>query len=97
MGELLLPPDLNAAGTSRARLMKPSEPFMRVLAMLLSPMEVSWVKQGKGQERLYVNLLYVLCDEAGGLHLPRTTVAGNWLCLRRKCPTSVDKCSPMRS
>eukprot|EP00965_Chrysotila_dentata_P201386 6180539-Pleurochrysis_carterae.AAC.3 len=37
----------------------------------MPPMEVSWIKMEKGRERLYINLMYSLCDEAGELHLPK--------------------------
>eukprot|EP00965_Chrysotila_dentata_P058437 1938191-Pleurochrysis_carterae.AAC.1 len=37
----------------------------------MAPLEVSWVQTANGQERLYVNLLDALRDEAGDLHLPK--------------------------
>eukprot|EP00965_Chrysotila_dentata_P185048 6109208-Pleurochrysis_carterae.AAC.1 len=51
--------------------MKPSERHVRVLATVMAPLEMSWVQMASGQERLYVNLLYALCDEVGELHLPK--------------------------
>eukprot|EP00965_Chrysotila_dentata_P181080 5977681-Pleurochrysis_carterae.AAC.1 len=61
---MLTSPQTSTAGTSRA-LLKPSERHVRVLATLMPPLEVSWVQMEKGQQRLYVNMLYALCDEAG--------------------------------
>uniref|UniRef100_A0A7S4BSU0 Uncharacterized protein n=1 Tax=Chrysotila carterae TaxID=13221 RepID=A0A7S4BSU0_CHRCT len=70
MREMLTSPPTSTAGTSRA-LLKPSERHLRVLATLMPPLEVSWVQMEKAQQRLYVNMLYALCDKAGELHLPK--------------------------
>eukprot|EP00965_Chrysotila_dentata_P199727 6179551-Pleurochrysis_carterae.AAC.1 len=41
----------------------------------MSPIEVSWLQIEKGQERLYVNMLYALCDEAGEHALTQALVS----------------------
>ena len=57
-------------GASKA-LQTPSEPVIRVLATIITGAEISHVRLARGVERLYVNLMYVLSDEDGELHLPK--------------------------
>lgn len=52
-------------------LQSPSEPVVRVLATIISGAEISHVKLARGVERLYINLMYVLTDEAGTMHFPK--------------------------
>lgn len=61
--------DIMTAGISKA-LMTASQRWSRVLATIISA-EVSWVTPAQGVDRLYVNFMYVLADEAGELHLPK--------------------------
>ena len=57
-------------GLSRA-LQKPSERVIRVIAMLIPDLEISWVRESCGREKLFVNFMYILADEDGELHLPK--------------------------
>ena len=52
-------------------LQKPSERVIRVLATLIPDMEISWVREGLGREKLYVNFMFVLSDEDGEVHPPK--------------------------
>ena len=57
------------AGVSRA-LLKPSENVIRVIATLMPGIEISYVKKS-GLDRLFVNFMYILSDQAGELHPPK--------------------------
>ena len=57
------------AGGARA-LRTPSERVVRVVAMIVPDIEISWVAS-QGMERLYVNFQYVLADEDGEVHPPK--------------------------
>ena len=48
-----------------------SEQFVRVLATLLPPMEISHVVFPRGVDRIYINLQYILMDQSGELHPPK--------------------------
>jgi len=48
-----------------------SESCIRVIATLIPPLEVSWVRVASGLHRLYVSMIYVLSDEAGEMHFPK--------------------------
>lgn len=52
-------------------LQSPSEPVVRVLATIISGAEISHVKLARGVERLYINFMYALTDEAGTMHFPK--------------------------
>ena len=52
-------------------LQSPSEPVVRVVATIIEGVEISHVKLARGVERLYVNFMYVLTDEAGLVHYPK--------------------------
>ena len=60
----------DCAGISRA-LCPASQSFVLVLATLLPPCVISHVAAPRGVDRLYVNLQYVLTDEAGEMHKPK--------------------------
>lgn len=62
----------SSAGLAKA-LMKPSEPYVRVLAVLRPPLEVTRCRLARGVQRLYINMMYVLIDKAGEMHLPKGT------------------------
>ena len=49
----------------------PSEPVVRVVATIIEGAEISHVKLARSVERLYVNFMYVLTDEAGLVHYPK--------------------------
>ena len=61
--------DYFCAGGARA-LRTPSERVVRVVAMIVPNVEISWVAS-QGMERLYVNFQYVLADEDGEVHPPK--------------------------
>ena len=72
-GDMMSEAGKNSAGLTRA-LQTASEPTSRVLAMIIPPMTVSHVELARGVSRLYINLMYILSDEAGEIHFgPRTT------------------------
>ena len=48
-----------------------SDPCIQVIATLIPPLEVSWVRVASGLHRLYVNMIYVLSDEAWEMHFPK--------------------------
>ena len=52
-------------------LQSPCEPVVRVLATIMSGAEISHVKLARGVERLYINFMYTLTDEAGLMHYPK--------------------------
>ena len=58
------------AGASKA-IQTNSQPVARLLATILKGAEISHVQPAKGVPKLYFNLMYVLSDEAGELHLPK--------------------------
>ena len=65
-------PDWNprCAGLSKL-LQTPSERAARVMATLMPPIEMSWVRLSDGRKRLYVNMEYCLFDEDGEMHIPK--------------------------
>ena len=69
LGDFLSQHDPQVKGLSRAQ-QSPSERAIRVLATLIPPVEISWVRS-HSREKLYVNLLYVLSDDVGELHKPK--------------------------
>ena len=70
-----LEPLLNVYGSNSAGLTKPittqSELFVRVVATMLPPMEISHVKMARGVDRIYINMQWILMDQAGELHPPK--------------------------
>jgi hypothetical protein len=48
-----------------------SEYACRVLASLLTPLEVSWVSMLRGVDRLYINFMYALVTDTGEFHSPK--------------------------
>ena len=70
LGTLLTDLKGPTAGVSRG-LRTASESCIRVIATLIPPLEVSWVRVASGLHRLYVNMIYVLSDEAGEMHFPK--------------------------
>ena len=48
-----------------------SEPTIHALAMLIPPFELSIVEMARGVSRAYVNLMYTLWDQGGGMHPPK--------------------------
>jgi hypothetical protein len=71
LGEILTQSTHLTAGLTRA-LKTPSEAVIRVVATLMPLAEISHVKAGSaGLPRLYINLMYVLTDEAGEMHYPK--------------------------
>ena len=59
-----------ATGLSRG-IMTGSETVARVLATMIAPFEVSWVRGPSGLHRLFINFDYVLADGHGELHPPK--------------------------
>ena len=59
-----------SAGMSHA-LKTESEKFVRSIATMMPPLEISWVHLRRGVDRLYVNYFYVLWDQWGALHPPK--------------------------
>jgi hypothetical protein len=70
MGELLHENSKMAAGLTRA-LQTPSESVVRVVATLVPPATISWVRLPSAAERLYVNLMYALADHNSDIHFPK--------------------------
>jgi hypothetical protein len=70
LGTLLTDLKGPTAGVSRG-LRTASESCIRVIATLIPPLEVSWVRVASGLHRLYVNMIYVLSDEAWEMHFPK--------------------------
>jgi hypothetical protein len=58
------------AGLSRA-LQTESEFCSRVMATVLPPLEISWVKMARGVDRLYINFMYALLTAEGEFHPPK--------------------------
>lgn len=59
-----------SAGIARA-LKSESEPFARVLAMLIPPFQLSVTEMARGVSRAYINLMYILVDEHAEIHYPK--------------------------
>jgi len=70
LGTLLTDLKGPTAGVSRG-LRTASESCIRVIATLIPPLEVSWVRVASGLHRLYVSMIYVLSDDAGEMHFPK--------------------------
>lgn len=70
MGELLQDNSKMVAGLTRA-LQTPSESVVRVVAILVPPATISWVRLPRAAERLYVNMMYALVDHNGEIHFPK--------------------------
>jgi hypothetical protein len=49
-------------------LIKPSESVIRVVATLMPPVQIQWVRLASGMDWLYVNMMYVLADQLGEMH-----------------------------
>ena len=70
-GELLMQHKQGfTTGLSRG-LCTQSETCIRVLATIMPPVQISWSRMACGLHRLYVNMIYLLCDENGDLHKPK--------------------------
>ena len=62
---------VRAVGLTRP-LKKPSERWIRVVAILIPKMEFSWVQvETCGTSKLYMNFMYCLIDEDGEIHPPK--------------------------
>ena len=70
LGTLLTDLKGPTAGVSRG-LRTASESCIRVIATLIPPLEVSWVRVASGLHRLYVSMIYVLSDDAGEMHFSK--------------------------
>ena len=70
IGSMLDKYGYDSAGISRA-LSPASQSFILVLATLLPPCVISHVVAPRGVDRLYIELHYVLTDEAGEMHKPK--------------------------
>jgi hypothetical protein len=73
MGELLHENSKMAAGFTRA-LQTPSQSVIRVVATLVPPATISWVRLPSAAERLYANLMYALADHNGEIHFPKDEI-----------------------
>ena len=70
MGPLLSDSKYMVAGGSRG-LKTASEKYIRVIARLMSPVEVSLVEAARGVVQLYVNANYCLLGETGEMYPPK--------------------------
>ena len=58
------------AGQSKG-LQTESEFCVRVIATIITPVEISWVAMSRGVDMLYLNFAYTLIDHNGELHPPK--------------------------
>jgi hypothetical protein len=61
----------NACSGLSKGLQSESQFVSRVIATIITPLEISWVSMARGVDRLYINLAYALMDENGELHPPK--------------------------
>lgn len=67
-GRLMKASNELVAGTTRALKTK-SEKYSRVVASMMAPLEISHIRE---EDRVTISFAYVLADEAGELHPPKT-------------------------
>ena len=83
LGTLLMDLKGPIAGVSRG-LRTASESCIRVIATLISPLEVSWVRVASGLHRLYVNMILSCQTRQGRCTSRRMGTGGSSACQRRK-------------
>ena len=83
LGTLLTDLKGPTAGVSRG-LRTASESCIRVIATLIPPLEVSWVRVASGLHRLYVNMILSCQTRQGRCTSRRMRIGGSLACHRRK-------------